>query len=444
MMPSETSGNPKRAVFEAVRSVQASASSQPPPSAKPLIIAIVGLPIFSRRANTCWPKNATDFASSARIFASSLMSAPAMKAFSPEPVITTPLTFVSSRSASNKCAISPNVCALSALSSLGRLTVTSATPSSCSQSKFSYATGLLRLLRGALDLDRGDLDRRDRARVLAAALGRRLGDLVEHVVARDQAAERGVLLVEEARLAMADEELAAGRIGVRRARHRQDPAHVRRVVELGLDLVARTAGAGALRATALDHEARDRAVEHGAVVEALFGELDEVVDVPRRLVREELERHRARAGLDHGGDAVVLAGLLLAQHVADFLARRALQLPEALSTTACWIVCGSLGLSAPLRGTAAILSTVSMPLTTSPNALYCPSRPVFLPCMMKNLHEAELGSLVRAIESTPRTWCLSLLNSACSLRLPSPPPVPVGSPPWIMKLGITRWNVTPS
>ena len=63
---------------------------------------------------------------------------------------------------------------------------------------------------------------------------------------------------------------------------------------------------------------------------------------------------------------------------------------------------------------------------------------------MKNWLLAEFGLEVRAIEQTPRT-CGSLENSAFRFGLSEPPePVPVGSPPWAMKPGITRWNTTPS
>jgi hypothetical protein len=57
MIPRLTSGRPSLANVLAVRSEHASASSSPPPSAKPLIHAIEGLAQLSRRANTCWPKS---------------------------------------------------------------------------------------------------------------------------------------------------------------------------------------------------------------------------------------------------------------------------------------------------------------------------------------------------------------------------------------------------
>jgi len=47
--------------------------------------------------------------------------------------------------------------------------------------------------------------------------------------------------------------------------------------KLPLDGVARTAGAGALGAAALDHKAGDDPVEGEAVVEAALGQGDEVV-----------------------------------------------------------------------------------------------------------------------------------------------------------------------
>ena len=69
-------------------------------------------------------------------------------------------------------------------------------------------------------------------------------------------------------LAEADEELRARRVGIVAARHRQDARHVRRVVELRLDIIAAAAVAGPLRAAALDHEAVDDAMEDQIVVEA--------------------------------------------------------------------------------------------------------------------------------------------------------------------------------
>ena len=93
-----------------------------------------------------------------------------------------------------------------------------------------------------------------------------------------------------------------------------------------------------------------------------------------------------------------------------------------------------------------------MPERTSPKAEYWLSRKLESFTTMKNCEEAELGSADRAIETMPRLCGVSL-NSA--LTFVSLPPVPYGregssgflvfgSPPWIMKPGITRWKRVPS
>ena len=103
-----------------------------------------------------------------------------------------------------------------------------------------------------------------------------------------------------------DEELRAvgARAGVR---HREDAGAVvlERRVELVAELVARAAGAGAGGVAALGHEALDDAVERDAVVVAVAGEEDEVVDGVRRLVGEQLDDDVAVVGAD--GRRVALA-----------------------------------------------------------------------------------------------------------------------------------------
>src|SRR5271163_3416818 len=86
-------------------------------------------------------------------------------------------------------------------------------------------------------------------------------DLVDVVHAIGDLAPDGVLLVEEARIIEADEELAVGGIRACRARHRGGAAHMSFLVELGLELLATAARAGALRAAGLRHEALDHAME---------------------------------------------------------------------------------------------------------------------------------------------------------------------------------------
>src|SRR6266545_1510539 len=82
------------------------------------------------------------------------------------------------------------------------------------------------------------------------------------------------------------------------ARQREDPALVEGVVELRLDRVPGAAGAVALPGSLqvlrvgvapLDHEAGNHPVERGPVVEALLGQVDEVLDVARGLVGQELQ-----------------------------------------------------------------------------------------------------------------------------------------------------------
>ena len=119
-----TSGWPNFAVSTAILMVHAIAVSQPPPSAKPLTAAITGLPRFSMRSSTSCPKRLDSSASSAVACASSLMSAPAIKALSPAPVRMTPRTASSSRASSNAVRRSVQVGVFRALSTLGRLTVT--------------------------------------------------------------------------------------------------------------------------------------------------------------------------------------------------------------------------------------------------------------------------------------------------------------------------------
>ena len=99
-------------------------------------------------------------------------------------------------------------------------------------------------------------------------------DLVDVLHAFDHLAPDGVLLVEEARVVEADEELAVGAVRALRARHRGGAAHMRLGVELGRQVrIARAAGAGAVRAAGLRHEAVDHAMEHDAVVEAFAHQL---------------------------------------------------------------------------------------------------------------------------------------------------------------------------
>src|SRR5229473_2094330 len=80
-------------------------------------------------------------------------------------------------------------------------------------------------------------------------------DLVDVLHAFGHLAPDRVLAVEEGGVVEADEELAVAGIRARGTRHRGGAAHMRFLVEFGLQLLAGTAGAGALRAAGLRHEA---------------------------------------------------------------------------------------------------------------------------------------------------------------------------------------------
>src|SRR5690606_2001693 len=128
-------------------------------------------------------------------------------------------------------------------------------------------------------------------------------DRVDHFHAVGDLAEHGVLAVQPRARDMGDEELAA--VGARaRVGHGEHAALVAQaVVGLVLEAVAGAAGAGAVRAAALDHEVVDEAVEVQAVVEATPGQVGEVGDRQRGLLGLELDADRAAVGVEGGGEA---------------------------------------------------------------------------------------------------------------------------------------------
>src|SRR5437763_9404147 len=134
--------------------------------------------------------------------------------------------------------------------------------------------------RRSLMFSVGQVDALDRLVLDRAVAGARRGALdgVDRIHARGHASEHGVLAVEpRRRVGGDDEELRA--VGVRAGvGHGERAALDLVLVELVLERVAGTAGAGALGAAALDHEVGDHAMEDEAVVEAVGGELAEVLD----------------------------------------------------------------------------------------------------------------------------------------------------------------------
>ena len=157
---------------------------------------------------------------------------------------------------------------------------------------------------------RNDFDADDAHAFVGAVLWMRGrgADFFQNVVAFDQLAERGVLMVEERRVAMTDEKLAAGGIGIVRAGHGNDAAHVRAVIELGLDLVTRPARAPQVflarvlgqRVAALNHETFDDPVKTSAVIKAFLGEGFEILDGLGRDLGPEFDDHFTFGGVDDG------------------------------------------------------------------------------------------------------------------------------------------------
>src|SRR4029450_1564745 len=102
-------------------------------------------------------------------------------------------------------------------------------------------------------------------------------DTVHVLHAGRDSAEHGVIVVEVGRGAVGDVELAARRVGMLAAGHRQAAPQVLLLVEFRLDRMAGATGAVALGAATLHHEVRNDAVEGEAVVEPLLGQRHEVL-----------------------------------------------------------------------------------------------------------------------------------------------------------------------
>src|SRR3954451_4584933 len=93
-------------------------------------------------------------------------------------------------------------------------------------------------------------------------------DLVDILHALGDFPPGRILAIEEAGIVEADEELAVAGVRALGACHRDRAAHMRLAIDLGLELLAGTAGPGPLRASGLRHEPLDDAVKNHAVVEA--------------------------------------------------------------------------------------------------------------------------------------------------------------------------------
>src|SRR5262249_37118255 len=120
--PGSTWGRPMTGFPDARRTWHASASSQPPPNAKPLTAAITGFGLCSSRSTTDWPKREMSSAAAGPSGASSLMSAPEMNPFSPCPVTTSAFSPGAAPNARSAPAVPPRASRLMAFRPCRRLT----------------------------------------------------------------------------------------------------------------------------------------------------------------------------------------------------------------------------------------------------------------------------------------------------------------------------------
>jgi len=84
------------------------------------------------------------------------------------------------------------------------------------------------------------------------------------------------------------------------------------------------------------------------------------------------------------------------------------------------------------------------PSTDAPMMHSAPVEMKWMPTTLtvKGLNEGE--RMISGIATTPSVYLVDF-GGASTVSYPGPPPpLPVGSPPWITKPGMTRWNFTPS
>src|SRR5882724_74459 len=138
MMARLISVRPSVAVAAATRMSHASASSRPPPRAKPLTAARIGCgqPSMAWRKSTRRRRSRNCTGTSGAT--NSRMSAPAENAFSPAPVTTTTLTSSSTARASKQRVSSRRMASFIALWTSGRFSVSVATCSATSYTSVSY------------------------------------------------------------------------------------------------------------------------------------------------------------------------------------------------------------------------------------------------------------------------------------------------------------------
>src|SRR5690606_34743000 len=214
--------------------------------------------------------------------------------------------------------------------------------------------------------------------------------------------------VEPGSILEADEELRIGGIRVLRAGHRAgapDMAHIRelrrqvRLVGTAHSSTRRIerfgAGLAELHVARLGHETVYDAMEHHAVIGLLAGEFLDAFDMLWRKVGQELDDHLAFGRLENEGVLRILdlghrcyPSCLYYWESAAILT----SIMRSGSSTAPFMA------SLPFL----MLSTNSIPDSTSPTIVYCPSSEGAGANMMKNCELAEFGSWARAIPTVPR------------------------------------------
>ncbi len=133
-------------------------------------------------------------------------------------------------------------------------------------------------------------------------------DSVNSFDALGDLAECRVLAIKVRRAVQAYEELTARGIFMNRTRHGDDALLVRTIVELGDEFPLGSAGAIALRAAALNHQAGNDPVKPGAQVKTLLGKFLKVCHMVGRNIFPELKLNGAVFSLDCRG------GVLLGCH----------------------------------------------------------------------------------------------------------------------------------
>ena len=121
-----------------------------------------------------------------------------------------------------------------------------------------------------------------------------LADLIDHFQAFVYLPEHCVVSVEVSRIvtAMADEELGASGIAAGVGHGEHAPVVVLIVaVQFTVDVVTRSAGACAIRTSALDHKIWNYPVKGQSVVEAMLGQVDKVLYRVGCVVLEEFDLH---------------------------------------------------------------------------------------------------------------------------------------------------------